>query len=191
MPTIRQTWRALELCGPQGLVLWDAELLIEDQAGLHIGEWTAGDRNGHGTAKAGPWRIKMHVQPAAGGLARLSLRLGVERRRRCRRLCLRLRPTEHGHRLLWNDPDFAIVRSAATTADPNLNIPYKRRPLQPGGGHWMAGPDASFEELKAWLAIVYLTGGSLFLSDSIPRLNRLGLDRGVDLPAHGSLLARW
>lgn len=39
----------------------------------------------------------------------------------------------------------------------------------------MAGPEASFEELKTWLALVYLSGGSLFVSDSIPRLNPLGL----------------
>jgi len=80
------------------------------------------------------------------------------------------------HGRLWeNDPDFAIVRSRATSADPYLNIPYRRHPLAPGGGHWMAGPEASFEELKTWLALVYLSGGSLFVSDSIPRLNPLGL----------------
>ncbi|NPV45335.1 MAG: hypothetical protein HPY69_00120 [Armatimonadetes bacterium] len=78
-----------------------------------------------------------------------------------------------GGRVWINDPDFALIRSPQTTDDPYLNVPYQRTPYT-GEGFWMAGDDASFEELKTWLTLVHLCGGSLFASDSMPRLNQLG-----------------
>jgi hypothetical protein len=77
---------------------------------------------------------------------------------------------------VWiNDPDFALIRCAETTDDPYLNVPYTRRPFTDPEGFWMAGAEATLAELKTWLALVHLCGGSLCLSDSIARLNGLGL----------------
>lgn len=77
---------------------------------------------------------------------------------------------------LWvNDPDFALIRSPATSADPYLNPPYARRPYTDPAAFWMAGNDASAEELRTWLSLVHLCGGSLFAGDSIARLNARGL----------------
>ncbi len=77
---------------------------------------------------------------------------------------------------LWRiDPDFAIIRCADTSGDPFPNPIYQRRPLVAGQGHWMAGPEASYPELCAWLTQVTLSGGNLFLSDSIARLNDTGI----------------
>lgn len=90
------------------------------------------------------------------------------------------------HNRLWvNDPDFAIIRSAQTTDDPYLNRPYTKRELVDEANYWLAGPEASYDELRTWLTVVYLTGGSVFLSDSLPRLNELGratLDRLLSAP---------
>ena len=81
---------------------------------------------------------------------------------------------ENGH--LWNiDPDFAVVRSAATSNDPFPNYLHQHRPWTERNQFWMAGPEASFKELKVWLTVTHLTGGDLFLSDSIARLNGTGL----------------
>jgi hypothetical protein len=76
---------------------------------------------------------------------------------------------------LWNvDPDFALIRSPKTSADPFPNYIYRRRQWENRDGFWMAGDEASFEELKVWLTVVHLVGGEVFLSDSIARLNRTG-----------------
>jgi hypothetical protein len=81
---------------------------------------------------------------------------------------------ENGH--LWNiDPDFAIVRSPETTDDPFPNYPYRRRPWTDRNDFWMAGPEASSAELRVWLTVVHMSGGDVFLSDSIARLNAQGL----------------
>ncbi len=81
---------------------------------------------------------------------------------------------QHGR--LWSvDPDFAVVRSAQTSRDPYLNPAYRPRPLQAGASHWFAGAEASQAELQLWLSVVYLSAGSIFLSDSMPRLNPAGL----------------
>ena len=90
------------------------------------------------------------------------------------------------HRLWVNDPDFAIIRSAQTTDDPYLNRPYTKRALVDDANYWLAGPEASYEELRTWLTVVCLTGGSIFLSDSIQRLNGLGhetLEKLLAMPA--------
>ena len=79
-------------------------------------------------------------------------------------------------RMWTNDPDFALIRSAQTSDDPYLNPAYKKQPFDDGDGFWMAGEDATYAELKTWLTLVHLCGGSLFASDSIARLNGLGLD---------------
>lgn len=77
---------------------------------------------------------------------------------------------------LWNiDPDFALVRSKETTDDPFPNYIYRHRPWEDRNHFWMAGPEASFEELKVWLTVVHLVGGDVVLSDSIARLNRTGI----------------
>jgi len=91
---------------------------------------------------------------------------------------------------VWvNDPDFALIRSPQTSDDPYLNVPYQRSPAT-GAGGWMAGDDATFEELKTWLTLVHLCGGSLFASDSLPRLNALGWDTLERLYAEPSAPAR-
>ena len=78
---------------------------------------------------------------------------------------------------LWvNDPDFAIVRSTATSSDLHLNGYYKRRPLLDYDDFWMAGPEATQDELKVWLTMVYLSAGSVFFSDSFCRLNDKGME---------------
>lgn len=79
---------------------------------------------------------------------------------------------------LWvNDPDFALIRCRETTDDPYLNVPFTPRPFDSANpeNFWMAGTDATLPELKTWLALVHLCGGSVFASDSIARLNALGL----------------
>lgn len=94
------------------------------------------------------------------------------------------------HNRLWvNDPDFAIIRSPQTSDDPFLNRPYRKHPLVDDTAYWMAGDDASCAELRTWLTVVYLTGGSVFLSDCMPRLGELGvstLQRLFDAPTCGA-----
>jgi hypothetical protein len=80
------------------------------------------------------------------------------------------------NRRVWvNDPDFALIRCPQTSDDPHLNVPYGRRPYASPEDYWMAGDDASFAELKTWLTLVHLCGGSVFASDCTPRLNALGV----------------
>ena len=84
-----------------------------------------------------------------------------------------------------NDPDFALVRSAEASDDPFLNVAHNRTPYTNPVSFWMAGDDATFAELRTWLSLVHLYGGSVFLSDSIARLNDLGLrtfDRLLESP---------
>jgi len=77
---------------------------------------------------------------------------------------------------LWHiDADFALVRSPETTDDPFPNYIYNRRPWSNRNHFWMAGPEASFEEMKVWLTVVHMTGGDVVLSDSIARLNATGI----------------
>ena len=77
---------------------------------------------------------------------------------------------------LWRiDPDFAVIRAAGTTRDRFPNYVHQRRPLAPGQGHWMAGPDATRDELNVWLTQVYLSAGNLFLGDSVARLEPQGI----------------
>jgi hypothetical protein len=78
---------------------------------------------------------------------------------------------------LWNvDPDFALVRSPQTSDDPFPQYIYHRRPWTDRNSFWMAGPEASFEELKVWLTVCHMAGGEIVLSDSIARLNDMGIE---------------
>jgi hypothetical protein len=73
---------------------------------------------------------------------------------------------------LWRiDPDFAIVRDATNTKSQWLNFPYNPRPMA-GEDFWMAGPEATQQEMVTWLSFVRVVGGSTILSDSISRLNK-------------------
>ena len=73
---------------------------------------------------------------------------------------------------LWTiDPDFAIIRDSLNTRAKYLNAPYNKRPLKNHDDVWMAGEEASHSEMMVWLSLVRLTGGSLFFSDSIARLD--------------------
>lgn len=83
-----------------------------------------------------------------------------------------------------NDPDFAIIRSRETSDDPFLNPPYARRPYTAPNDFWMAGEDATFEELQTWLNLVHVCGGSVVASDSIARLNERGIAALEHLLAH-------
>ncbi len=79
------------------------------------------------------------------------------------------------NRNAWhNDPDFAIIRHTGNTDAPYLNMPYTMKSLTDGSGFWMAGPEANEEELKVWLSMVRLNGGSLFFADSIHKLSASG-----------------
>jgi hypothetical protein len=81
---------------------------------------------------------------------------------------------QHGR--LWTvDPDFAIARCRQTSSDPYPNGLYQRRPLTAGQSHWLAGDEASLPELQVWLSLVFLSAGSVFLSDSVARLTPAGL----------------
>jgi alpha-galactosidase len=83
-----------------------------------------------------------------------------------------------------NDPDFALIRCHETSADPFLNVPHPRRPYTDPRDFWMAGEDASFAELRTWLSLVHLCGGSLVASDSIARLNAQGVAALAHLVEH-------
>jgi len=81
------------------------------------------------------------------------------------------------NRNLWNiDPDFALIRSAETSDDRFPNYIYQRRPWEQRHRFWMAGPEATFSELRVWLTVVHMAGGDVFLSDSIARLNGTGME---------------
>ncbi|MHB8994482.1 MAG: alpha-amylase family glycosyl hydrolase [Armatimonadota bacterium] len=95
-----------------------------------------------------------------------------------------------GGRVWINDPDFALIRCSETTDDPYLNVPYTPKPFTDPEAFWMAGEEAGLAELKTWLALVHLCGGSLFASDSIARLNDLGLGLLEKLLAEPSSPAR-
>jgi hypothetical protein len=95
-----------------------------------------------------------------------------------------------GGRAWVNDPDFALIRCHETTDDPYLNVPYTSKLFSDPEAFWMAGEEATLVELKTWLALVHLCGGSLFTSDSLARLNDLGLGLLEKLLAERSTPAR-
>jgi melibiase-like protein len=87
--------------------------------------------------------------------------------------------------ILWrNDPDFALCRGPETSNDPNLE---RLRPLlvyvtpeaplsKETEERASSFADATYEESKILLSIAILSGGTLNLSDNLPRLNEKGLD---------------
>ena len=78
---------------------------------------------------------------------------------------------------LWTiDPDFALIRCRETTSDRFPNFIYPKQSLKKRGSHWMAGKEASYSELQTLLTLVRITGGNVFLSDSICRLNKKGIE---------------
>lgn len=79
---------------------------------------------------------------------------------------------------LWRiDPDFAVVRSPQTSEDPYQNTIHPHRPLDDDHWNfWLAGPPADHQELRVWLSLVILSGGNIFLSDSMPKLKANGID---------------
>lgn len=77
---------------------------------------------------------------------------------------------QHG-RFWTGDPDFALIRHQGNSlGNAPLNMPYRPKPRATRDHFWMAGPEASEEELRVWLSVVRLFGGSVFLSDSLFRL---------------------
>jgi len=77
---------------------------------------------------------------------------------------------------LWiNDPDFAIIRCNETTDDKHLNRIYVKRKFISENDYWLSGDECNLTELKTYLSLIYLSGGSIFLSDSIYRLNKNGI----------------
>ncbi len=72
------------------------------------------------------------------------------------------------------DPDFAIVRSPQTSADPLLRRRTAVRPLSMEG-FWCQGPDMTLEEARMLGLAIHLTGGEMVLSDALAQLNDLGV----------------
>ncbi len=94
------------------------------------------------------------------------------------RKCTRMIVAKHWQNgMLWtNDPDFAIFRTLDNTADDiPLNHPYQHTPYE-GDDGWMAGPETNAVELKTWLSIVRLCGGSVCFSDSIAAMKQEGIE---------------
>ncbi len=78
------------------------------------------------------------------------------------------------HGRVWlNDPDFLIVRGSDTSTETQTNV-LNPRTNDPHPGRWRSGPVFSGEEAQTWASVVMLTGGSIFLSDRLTRLNDAG-----------------
>jgi hypothetical protein len=82
------------------------------------------------------------------------------------------------HRRFWTcDPDFAIIRHSGNSLDKTpRNMPYRPTPQATRTNFWMAGPEANENELLVWLSVVRLLGGSIFLGDSLFRLQPAALE---------------
>jgi hypothetical protein len=79
-----------------------------------------------------------------------------------------------GHeRLAANDPDFLVVRGIDTSLEAETNVlnPNAHNPNPP---RWRRGPVFNLDEARTWATFVALTGGNLFLSDRISKLNAAG-----------------
>lgn len=87
------------------------------------------------------------------------------------------------HRRLWiNDPDFAVCRGAETSDDPDLHrlkpiLPFVRpEDPNPSGKNYLDSlVDLSATEAEVLLSLVIVSGGTLNLSDNLPRLNARGI----------------
>jgi hypothetical protein len=82
------------------------------------------------------------------------------------------------HNRLWcNDPDFAVCRGPDTSADSDIDRMHAGDIyLLPHLEHAAREPYLSLIEAKTLLSLVLLTGGTVMLSDNLPRLNETGLD---------------
>jgi len=83
------------------------------------------------------------------------------------------------HNRLWcNDPDFTICRGPTETSDdPDIDRMHAGDIYRlPDVEHGSREPYLSLAEAKTLLSLVLLTGGSVMLSDNLPRLNETGLD---------------
>lgn len=79
------------------------------------------------------------------------------------------------NRIWISDPDFLIVRGLDTAEDDAMNVtnPMQHKPNPP---RWRRGSDFNYEEAKTWASICLASGGSIFFSDRISKLNEKGLD---------------
>lgn len=78
------------------------------------------------------------------------------------------------HRRVWiNDPDFLVVRGRDTSLEEETNVtnPNAHNPHPP---RWRSGPAFTLNEARAWASMVTMSGGSVFLSDRITKLNAAG-----------------
>ena len=77
--------------------------------------------------------------------------------------------------LSTNDPDFLVVRGIDTSLEQETNVlnPEAHNPNPP---RWRRGAVFNLDEARTWATLVSLSGGSVFLSDRLSRLNRQGLD---------------
>ena len=85
------------------------------------------------------------------------------------------------------DPDFLVVRGEQTSDDDELykyyapkdRLPiarYKQTDRERMRYHWCNGEMFSAIEAQTWANLVAISGGNIFLSDRISRLNALGID---------------
>jgi hypothetical protein len=78
------------------------------------------------------------------------------------------------HSRLWvNDPDYLVVRGQDTSLEAETYVlnPQAHNPNPP---RWRRGPVFNALEAQTWATIVSLSGGSVFLSDRISKLNQAG-----------------
>jgi len=81
------------------------------------------------------------------------------------------------HRLWCNDPDFAICRGPETSDDPDIDRMHAGDIyLLPHVAEASRAPHLSLVEARTLLSLVLLTGGTIMLSDHLPRLNETGLE---------------
>lgn len=72
-----------------------------------------------------------------------------------------------------NDPDFLVVRGSDTSLEERTNL-LDPKEHDPTPRRWQSGPVFTLEEFRTWATLVALSGGSVFLSDRISRLNQAG-----------------
>lgn len=81
------------------------------------------------------------------------------------------------HRLWCNDPDFAICRGPETSDDRDIDRMHAGDIyLLPHVAQASRERYLSLVEARTLLSLVLLTGGSVMLSDNLPRLNETGLE---------------
>lgn len=84
------------------------------------------------------------------------------------------------------DPDFLVVRGDETSDDDELRSHYKRNDYAPPPrhkqtdrdrmkSHWCHGDMFSAVEAQTWANLVAISGGNIFMSDRMSRLNDLGV----------------